>query len=90
MTCSRFGISLRRKILHRGPTPHLRDPNGRAIPPQGSVGVTYARETEEVSHKIVATGAASANILDGIEARRYLVISHSRRALSASLRSLQR
>ena len=59
VTCSRFGISLRRNILHSGTTPHLRDPNGRAIPPQGSVGVAYARETEEVSQKIVANGAAS-------------------------------
>ena len=29
VTCSRLGISLRRKILHSGPTPHLRDPRGR-------------------------------------------------------------
>jgi hypothetical protein len=50
VTCSRLGISLRRKILHSGPTPHLRGPNGRAIPVQGSVGVAYAREqkAEEV------------------------------------------
>ena len=50
VTCSRLGISLRRKILHSGPTPHLRDPKGRAIPFQGSVGVAYAGEqkTEEV------------------------------------------
>jgi hypothetical protein len=48
--------------LHSGTTPHLRDPNGRAIPPQGSVGVAYARETEEVSQKIVANGAASTKI----------------------------
>ena len=58
VTCSRFGISLRRKILQSGPT----HPNGRAIPPQGSVGVAYARETEEVSQKIVANGAASTKI----------------------------
>ena len=61
VTCS-FGVSLRRNILHSGTTPHLRDPNGRAIPPQGSVGVAYARETEEVSQKIVANGAASTKI----------------------------
>lgn len=56
VTCSRLGISLRRKILHSGPTPHLRDPNGRAIPVQGSVGVAYAREqkTEEVPQKVVS------------------------------------
>jgi hypothetical protein len=50
VTCSRLGISLRRTILHSGPTPHLRGPNGRAIPVQGSVGVAYAREqkAEEV------------------------------------------
>jgi hypothetical protein len=49
VTCSRLGISLRRKILHSGPTPHLRDPKGRVIPFQGSVGVAYAGEqkTEE-------------------------------------------
>ena len=34
-TCSRLGISLRRKILHRGP-----------IPAQGSVGVAYEQEQE--------------------------------------------
>ena len=63
VTCSRLGISLRRKILHSGPTPHLRDPNGRAIPVQGSVGVAYAREqkTEEVPQKVVST-ASSAKI----------------------------
>jgi hypothetical protein len=62
VTCSRFGVSLRRNILHSGATPHLRDPNGRAIPPQGSVGVAYARETEEVFQKIVGTGTASTKI----------------------------
>ena len=63
VTCSRLGISLRRKILHSGPTPHLRDPKGRAIPVQGSVGVAYAREqkTEEVPQKVVST-ASSAKI----------------------------
>ena len=63
VTCSRLGISLRRKILHSGPTPHLRDPNGRAIPVQGSVGVAYAREqkTEEVPQKVVSL-AGSAEI----------------------------
>ena len=55
-------VGSRRNILHSGTTPHLRDPNGRAIPPQGSVGVAYARETEEVSQKIVANGAASTKI----------------------------
>lgn len=56
VTCSRFGVSLRRNILHSGTTPHLRDPNGRAIPFQGSVGVAYAREqkTEEVPQKVVS------------------------------------
>ena len=53
---------MRRKILHSGPTPHLRDPKGTVIPAQGSVGVAYARETEEVSQKIVANGAASTKI----------------------------
>ena len=63
VTCSRLGISLRRKILHSGRSPHLRDPNGRAIPFQGSVGVAYAREqkTEEVPQKVVST-AGSAKI----------------------------
>jgi len=56
VTCSRLGISLRRKILHSGRSPHLRDPKGRAIPVQGSVGVAYAREqkTEEVPQKVVS------------------------------------
>ena len=44
VTCSRLGISLRRKILHSGPTPHLRDPKGTVIPFQGSVGVAYERK----------------------------------------------
>ena len=63
VTCSRLGISLRRKILHSGRSPHLRDPKGRAIPFQGSVGVAYAREqkTEEVPQKVVST-AGSAKI----------------------------
>ena len=56
VTCSRLGISLRRKILHSGRSPHLRDPKGRVIPFQGSVGVAYAREqkTEEVPQKVVS------------------------------------
>ena len=63
VTCSRLGISLRRKILHSGRSPHLRDPKGRVIPFQGSVGVAYAREqkTEEVPQKVVST-AGSAKI----------------------------
>jgi hypothetical protein len=63
VTCSRLGISLRRKILHSGPTPHLRDPKGRAIPFRGAVGVAYAREqkTEEVPQKVVGS-AGSAKI----------------------------
>ena len=63
VTCSRLGISLRRNILHSGPTPHLRDPKGRAIPFRGSVGVAYAREqkTEEVPQKVVGS-AGSAKI----------------------------
>ena len=63
VTCSRLGISLRREILHSGPTPHLRDPKGRAIPFRGSVGVAYSREqkTEEVPQKVVGT-AGSAKI----------------------------
>ena len=44
VTCSRLGISLRRKILHSGPTPHLRDTKGALRPAQGSVGVAYERE----------------------------------------------
>ena len=56
VTCSRLGISLRRKILHSGPTPHLRDPKGRVIPFQGSVGVAYAGEqkTEEAGSVKIA------------------------------------
>ena len=48
VTCSRLGISLRRKILHSGPTPHLRDPKGRAIPFQWSayfISAAPSRET---------------------------------------------
>ena len=47
VTCSRLGISLRRKILHSGRSPHLRDPKGRAIPFQGSVGVAYDARAED-------------------------------------------
>jgi hypothetical protein len=56
VTCSRSGISLRRKILHSGRTPHLRDPERRAIPFQRSVGVAYAREqkTEEAGSAEIA------------------------------------
>ena len=60
VTCSRLGISLRRKILHSGPTPHLRDLNGKAIPGQGSVGVAYVRE-QKIPQKIIST-AGSAKI----------------------------
>ena len=61
VTCSRLGISLRRMILHSGRSPHLRDPKGRAIPFQGSVGVAYAREqkTEEVPQKVVSTAGST-------------------------------
>ena len=47
VTCSRLGISLRRKILHSGRSPHLRD-------------VAYAREqkTEEVPQKVVSTAGS--------------------------------
>ena len=64
VTCSRLGISLRRKILHSGRSPHLRDPKGRAIPLQGSVGVAYAREqkTEEVPQKVVIAGSAKISV----------------------------
>ena len=60
VTCSRLGISLRRRILHSGRSPHLRDPKGRVIPFQGSVGVAYAREqkTEEVPQKVVSTAGS--------------------------------
>src|SRR3954466_2189513 len=44
VTCSRLGISLRRKILHSGPSPHLRDPKGTVISFQESAGVTYERK----------------------------------------------
>ena len=44
VTCSRLGISLRRKILHSGRSSHLRDPKGRAIPFQGR-SVLLTRES---------------------------------------------
>ena len=44
VTCSRLGISLRRKILHSGPSPHLRDPKGTVISFQESAGVAYERK----------------------------------------------
>jgi hypothetical protein len=65
VTCSRLGIRLRRKILHSGPTPHLRDPEGKVIAFQGSVGVAYEQKqkAEEVlpacSAKISNNNAAS-------------------------------
>ena len=48
VTCSRLGISLRRKILHSGPTPRLRDPTGTVIPFQGSVAYEREQKAEEV------------------------------------------
>ena len=61
VTCSRLGISLRRKILYSGPTPHMRDPNGKAIPSRGAVGVAYVREqkTEEVRQTVGDTGPSA-------------------------------
>jgi hypothetical protein len=61
VTCSRLGISLRRKILYSGPTPHMRDPKGKAIPFRGAVGVAYMREqkTEEVPQTVVDTGRSA-------------------------------
>ena len=58
VTCSRLGISLRRRILYSGPTPHMRDPKGKTIPSRGAVGVAYVREqkTEEVPQTVVDTG----------------------------------
>jgi hypothetical protein len=46
--------------LHSGRSPHLRDPKGRVIPFQGSVGVAYAREqkTEEIPQKVVSTAGS--------------------------------
>ena len=61
VTCSRLGISLRRKILYSGPTPHMRDPKGKTIPFRGAVGVAYVREqkTEEVPQTVVDTGRSA-------------------------------
>jgi hypothetical protein len=61
VTCSRLGISLRRKILYSGPTPHMRDPKGKAIPFRDAVGVAYMREqkTEEVPQTVVDTGRSA-------------------------------
>ena len=61
VTCSRLGISLRRKILHSGPTPHLRDPKGRVIPAQGSVGVAY--EQEQTAAEVLPARSAKISII---------------------------
>jgi DNA-binding CsgD family transcriptional regulator len=49
-TCSRLGISLRRKILHRGP-----------IPAQGSVGVAY--EQEQKAAEVLPARSAKISII---------------------------
>ena len=61
VTCSRLGISLRRKILHSGPTPHLRDPKGTVIPVQGSVGVAY--EQEQKAAEVLPARSAKISII---------------------------
>ena len=61
VTCSRLGISLRRKILHSGPTPHLRDPKGTVIPAQGSVGVAY--EQEQKAAEVLPARSAKISII---------------------------
>jgi hypothetical protein len=61
VTCSRLGISLRRKILHSGPTPHLRDPEGKVIPFQGSVGVAY--EQEQKAEEVLPARSAKISII---------------------------
>ena len=48
VTCSRLGISLRRKILHSGPSPRLRDPTGTVILFQGSDAYEREQKAEEV------------------------------------------
>ena len=61
VTCSRLGISLRRKILHSGPTPHLRRPKGTVIPAQGSVGVAY--EQEQTAAEVLPARSAKISII---------------------------
>ena len=61
VTCSRLGISLRRKILYSGPTPHLRDPEGKVIPFQGSVGVAY--EQEQKAEEVLPARSAKISII---------------------------
>ena len=61
VTCSRLGISLRRKIFHSGRSPHLRDPKGRVIPLQGSVGVAY--EQEQKAAEVLPARSAKISII---------------------------
>jgi hypothetical protein len=58
VTCSRLDISLRRKILHSGRSPHPRDPGGRAIPFQKFVGVAYKQE-QKAAEVLPAPGKIS-------------------------------
>jgi hypothetical protein len=50
VTCSRLGISLRRRSLQNRSAPRTLDPRGRTIPAPGSIGFAHVRErkTEEV------------------------------------------
>ena len=61
VTCSRLGIRLRRKILHSGPTPHLRDPEGKVIAFQGSVGVAY--EQKQKAEEVLPACSAKISII---------------------------
>jgi hypothetical protein len=56
VTCSRLGISLRRRILQNGSARHTLDGTGRSIP-TGAVGIAHVREpkTEEVPQTAVDT-----------------------------------
>jgi hypothetical protein len=56
-----LGIRLRRKILHSGPTPHLRDPKGRVIPFQGSIGVAY--EQKQKAEEVLPAWSAKISII---------------------------
>lgn len=46
VTCSRLGISLRRRSLQNGSAPHTLDVRGRTIPTPGSVAIAHVREQQ--------------------------------------------
>ena len=55
VTCSRLGISLRRRSLQNGLAPHTLDVRGRTIPTPGSVAIAHVREQETTEQAVAHT-----------------------------------